>query len=237
MPANAVTKGDAIDVVVPVFNEESGLHAFHRRIRALELPLRLIYVDNASTDGSIAILESFEDVRIIRHARNQGYGASLRDGMAASTAPVVVIIDADCEYPPEALPRLIEALADAPVVYASRFVLGTHPYMPLLKRLGNGLITGLFNLLFREHHTDLYTGCKALRRDVVQQLKLDRDGYEQVLEMAVQLARKGIRVKDVPIDFEPRQTDRSKMRHLSETAKFLYLLFHYALTPTDSWRT
>jgi hypothetical protein len=101
--------------------------------------------------------------------------------------------------------------------------------MPLTKRLGNRLVTGLFNAVFAQHHTDLYTGCKAMRREVLQGLTLERDGYEQVLELAVKLARRGVVVKDVPIDFEPRRTDRSKMRHLSETAKYLWLLGRYAL--------
>jgi glycosyltransferase involved in cell wall biosynthesis len=224
----------AIDVVVPVFNEVEGLGAFHERVRRVPLPLRLIFVDNASTDGSLAVLaslaERFADVTVIRHARNEGYGASLRDGIAAATAPVVAILDADCEYPPEALPALCAALERAPVVYASRFLGGGARRMPLAKRLGNQLVTGLFNLTFQQHHTDLYTGCKLLRREVLQGITLERDGYEQVLELAVKLARRGIAVTDVAIEFEPRRTGRSKMQHVSETAKYVWLLAHYALS-------
>jgi glycosyltransferase involved in cell wall biosynthesis len=225
-----------LDVVVPVFNEAQGLGAFHERVRRvpLPLPLRLIFVDNASTDGSLAILESleerFEDVTLIRHAHNAGYGASLRDGIAAATAPVVAILDADGEYPPEALPALYAALEHAPVVYASRFLGGGARHMPLTQRLGNRLVTGLFNLVFRQQHTDLYTGCKLMRREALRGITLERDGYEQVLELAVKLARRGVAVKDVAIAFEPRRTDRSKMRHLRESAKYVWLLGRYALT-------
>lgn len=95
------------DVIVPVFNEAEILPEFHRRVTALALPLNLIYVDNASTDRSVDIISSFDDVTLIRHATNEGYGGSLLDGIANSDNEKIVIIDADCEYPPEAIPDLI----------------------------------------------------------------------------------------------------------------------------------
>ncbi len=218
-----------VDVIVPVYNEADGLERFHRRISAVPLPIQLIFVDNASSDGSLEILRRIEGARLIEHDRNEGYGASLLDGIAHMTSDVGVIIDADCEYPPEAIPRLVEALDRAPVAYASRFAEGRGADMPALKRWGNRLITSSFNVLFGQSLTDLYTGCKAFRRSALDGLALERKGFEHVLELGVRLAQSGVAIIDVPVEFEPRTTGRSKMRHVSETAKFLALLARYRL--------
>ncbi len=92
------------DIVVPVFNEEDILEEFDSRISKLGLDLNLIFIDNASVDSSLSILESFKDVTIIRHQSNEGYGSSLIDGMQLGCSDNIIIIDADCEYRPEAVP-------------------------------------------------------------------------------------------------------------------------------------
>jgi hypothetical protein len=102
--------------------------------------------------------------------------------------------------------------------------------IPLTKRLGNQLISALFNLLFRQGVTDLYTGCKALNRSVLRRVNLQRQGFEHVLELAAKLARKNTVVKEIAIDFTPRYTETAKMKHLSETLKCLYLVVYYFLT-------
>ncbi len=220
----------SIDVIVPVYNEEDILPEFHKRITALQLPLNLLYIDNCSTDSSVRIISSFPGVQLIRHIRNEGYGGSIIDGLARSVSEKVVIIDADCEYPPEALPDLIARLDHADVVYSSRFLEGRNRFMPFTKRLGNQLITSFYNILFRQHLTDLYTGCKALNRSALGGISLQRKGFEHVLELGVKLAGKGIVIDEIAIDFSPRSTGKAKMQHLSETLKYIYLIIFYALT-------
>lgn len=217
----------AIDVVIPVFNEELILPTFYDRISRVPLPLNLIFVDNASSDGSVAFIESLEGVTLIRHDKNEGYGGSLLDGMCRATADTVVIIDADCEFPPEAIPQLVAALKRHPVVYGSRFLGKAAPAMPLLRRVGNGAISQLYNLLFRQNLTDLYTGFKAMRRWTVADLNLTRKGFEHVLELGVRLAQAGITIHEVPIDYQLRHTGSSKMNHIVETTKFITLLLKY----------
>ncbi|MCI5143283.1 MAG: glycosyltransferase family 2 protein, partial [Candidatus Electrothrix sp. ATG1] len=109
-----------LDIIVPVYNEEDGLDEFYKRITALDLEHHLIFIDNASTDRSLEIMEDFENVTIIKHETNEGYGASLRDGIRAASADKIVIIDADCEYPPEAIPLIAQELDHHDAVYASR---------------------------------------------------------------------------------------------------------------------
>ena len=220
----------SIDVIVPVFNEADGLRTFYDRMRALPLDYRLVFIDNASTDNSVEIIESFDDVTLIRHSENEGYGGSLLDGIANSDQEFIIIIDADCEFPPECLPELAEAVKQQPVVYASRLLgkrSAAEANMPYLKMLGNQIISRSFNFLFRQNTTDLYTGCKALRRDVLDTIELKKKGYEHVLEMGAKLADRGIKISEIPVDFSARSTGTSKMRHVSETTKFLCLILSY----------
>jgi len=223
-----------IDIIVPVYNEEEGLEEFYTRLRALDLNLHPIFIDNASTDNSLRILEGFDGVTIIRHRSNEGYGASLRDGIRAAGTEKIIIIDADCEYPPEAIPDLVHALDRHEVVYTSRFLDDRNRGMGFVKTFGNILISKLFNRLFDQNVTDLYTGSKGFQRSVVAHLPMERTGFEHVLEVAARLARQGITIYEIPVDFRARQTGSSKMSHLWETVKYLYFLFFYFFTLPSS---
>jgi glycosyltransferase involved in cell wall biosynthesis len=220
-----------VDVVVPVLNEREMLPRFLSRIQALDLPLNLIFVDNGSTDGTLEFLALQQgakaDIQIIAHGRNMGYGRSLADGLRASTAARVIIIDADCEYPPEALPDLLAALELSPMVYASRFRGAKRIAMAPFRRWGNRGLTGFFNLLYGQHLTDLYTGMKALRRTAFEGLTFTRNGFEHVMELSAKVARRGVRIGEVPVAYAPRQTGRSKMRHIPEFLKAVYCLLYY----------
>jgi len=220
---------DIIDVIIPVYNEEEGLEQFIQRVQSLPMKFNLIFVDNASTDRTVEILQGLKDITIIRHNTNEGYGASICDGISHSKGERIVITDADCEYPPESIPKLVKRLEKSDVIYASRFLEKTNAHMPYLKLIGNKIITVIFNLLFNQKITDLYTGCKALKRSALENIKLERKGFEHVLELSVRLAKKGIRIDELFVEYEPRQTGYSKMKHVSETIKFLYLIVWYRL--------
>ena len=227
----------SVDVIVPVLNEEQILPEFIRRGSSLGLDLNLIFIDNASTDRSPDIVSRVEGARLIRHDSNRGYGGSLIHGMAECSSDYVIVIDADCEYPPEAIPSILDALQTHPVVYTSRLLgrkSSTEANMPQLKMLGNRIISTLFNLFFAQSTTDLYTGCKGFRRDCLEGLNFRYTGFEHVLEFACLLSRRGYRIHDVPVDFQPRASGKSKMKHVSETVKFLALLVYFRLLPMGS---
>jgi glycosyltransferase involved in cell wall biosynthesis len=213
-----------VDIVVPVHNEETYIDEFIARVDVLGLREALIFVDNASTDGTVACIQRHAGVRLVRHDRNTGYGASIRDGIGGSRAAVIVIIDADLEYPPEAIPELLAAIRHHPVIYASRFMGHQPPDMPWIRKFGNSVISGLFNVLFHQTTTDLYTGMKALRREVVQSLVLTRDGFEHVAEMGVQLAQTGHHIREISVRYAPRTRGASKMRHMRETSKYIWFI-------------
>jgi glycosyltransferase involved in cell wall biosynthesis len=218
----------SVDIVVPVRNEVDSIDEFYARVERLGLADALLFIDNASTDGTPERLAAYPRARVIRHARNEGWGASMRDGIAASEANCLVFIDADLEYPPEAIPRLLAALEHSPVVYCSRF-LGARPAMPLLRRLGNSVMSGFYNLLFRQHVTDFATGMKGVRRGAVPLERLRRDGFEHGAEIAALIALAGCAIGEIAIEYTPRRHGRSKMRHLREAAKVLSYLLVYRL--------
>lgn len=221
---------ETVDVIVPVLNEREMLPRFIQRIDALGLPLNMIFVDNGSDDGTAEYLRERADVRLIEHGRNLGYGRSLVDGMKAATARYLIIIDADCEYPPEALPGIIKALdSGAAAVYASRFLGSGAVDMPWARAWGNRCLTAVFNRLYRQQLTDLYTGMKGLRRDIVADMAFSRDGFEHVAELAAHLARRGYAIEEVPVEYSPRRSGRSKMKHIPELFKAMSCLLRCRL--------
>jgi len=218
----------AFDLIVPVFNEIETLPKFFARLQKLALSANIVFVDNGSTDGSRELLKAYPGGQVIEHKHNEGYGASILDGIRAGKHNKIVIIDVDCEYPPECIPDLVKALDVHDVVYASRFLAGGSAVMPWLKARGNQMISQSFNRLFGQQVTDLYTGCKALRRGCLDQITLKQTGFEHVLELSAKLAARHYRIHEIPVIFSPRQAGQSKMRHGIETAKFFYWLLQYA---------
>lgn len=216
-----------VDVVVPVLNEREMLPRFLERVRALALPLQIICVDNGSTDGTLEFLASHPEITVIAHGKNLGYGRSLADGLLASSAERVIIIDADCEYPPEAIPPLLEALEAHRMVYASRFLEGGRIDMSWTRSWGNRALTALFNGVYGQQLTDLYTGMKGLRREAFAGLSFSRSGFEHVVELAAKVSRRGFKIGEIPVAYTPRQTGRSKMRHVPELLKALHCLFYF----------
>jgi len=217
----------SVDIIVPVFNEVESIDEFYQRVRRLGYADRLLFVDNASTDGTVDRIRRHPDVRLIRHERNEGYGASIRDGIAASEGEYIIILDADLEYPPEAIPAILDALAQHAVVYGSRFLAVDPPPMPLPRRVGNRLASALFNTLFRQHTSDVYTGMKGFQRSALPLARLRRNGFEHGVEIAALIAMAGQRIHDVPIGFRSRRQGRSKMSHLPETLKLAAYLVAY----------
>ncbi|MDX2168168.1 MAG: glycosyltransferase family 2 protein [Deltaproteobacteria bacterium] len=217
---------DQLSIVVPICNEVDSVDEFFRRVDALGLADCLIFVDNASTDGTLDRLAALPRGRLIRHATNEGWGASVRDGIAASDSRLIVLMDGDLEYPPEVLPALLEALRRHPVVYGSRFRGAAPPDMPLARRLGNALMSRFYNLLYGQRTSDFATGLKGLQRAAAPWQRLRLNGWEHGAEIAVLLAFAGNQIAEIAVDYAPRQRGRSKMRHVREALKVIgYLLW------------
>jgi len=215
-----------VDIVVPILNEVQCVDELIDRLTRVCPGARLIFVDNGSTDGTLDRLAA-RGMNVIRHQRNEGYGASLRDGIEAGTASVILTIDADLEYPPESAAQLLRAVETCPVVYGSRFLRAAPP-MSVTRRLGNRILTSAFNLVCRQRLTDLYTGIKAFRRDSIAGYRFRESGFVFVVEFAVRASRT-CRIADVPVEYRPRSRGTSKMRHFAEGFRALAALAKYGL--------
>jgi glycosyltransferase involved in cell wall biosynthesis len=199
-----------LSVVVPVKDEEATLGELLDRISRVRVPgyeLRPIVVDDGSTDRSAEVARQ-RDAAVVRHAENRGLGAAVRTGLCAAVqagAVVIAYLDADLEYYPEDIPRLVEPIlaGRAEYVLGSRFAGGARG-MRLHRRLGNYAFTALLVLLTRCRISDGQTGMRAFSREAAERAEIIHDyNYAQVLTL--DLARKGMRMEEVPVRYRVRE--------------------------------
>ena len=202
-----------VAVIIPAHNEAQNLPATLSRIPRGEVPnATVIVVDDGSTDGTADVTRDCGADLVVQHSKNRGLGAALRTGLATARdidAGAAVYIDADGEYSPEEIPHLLAPLAsgDADYVLGSRYR-GTRKRQPLLRYLGNMVFTGLMCLASGRRITDGQTGFRAFSRRALECAEIIHDyNYAQVLTL--DLLKKGMRMREVPISYEHRSKGKS----------------------------
>lgn len=199
-----------LSVIVPAYNEARTVEQVIRRLRALPIDMEVIAVDDASADETRQILDSLAQDglldRVIHHERNRGKGAALRSGIAAATGDVTVIQDADLEYDPADLSRLMEPFlaGKADAVYGSRFQGGPRRVLLYWHAVGNRLITLLSNMLTNLNLSDVETCYKLVRTDLLKRLPLTSNRFGFEIEVTARLAQAGARIWELPISYSGR---------------------------------
>lgn len=203
-----------LSVVIPVYNEEKTVEHVLETVLAQADDLEIVLVDDASTDGTRAILEAYENPRVRKffHERNQGKGAALRTGFAHVRGSIIIIQDADLEYDPREYPTLIEPIESgrADVVFGSRFLSGPHRVLFFWHYLGNKFLTLYSNMMTNLNLTDMETCYKVFRREVLEGLRLrsNRFGFEP--EITAKVSRGRWRIYEVPISYHGRDYGEGK---------------------------
>lgn len=224
-----------VSIVVPVYNEADSIEAVLRKVAATDLDKEILVVNDGSTDATDAILPRLErelPIRVIRHSRNLGKGCAIRSGLARCQGDVIVIQDADFEYDPDDYPALLNPLLEehAQVVYGSRF-LGPQRVRWSWHRLGNWIVTAMVNALFHASLTDVGTGYKAFRREVIERMSLRTTGFEFEVEVTCKLLRLRYPIVEVPISYAGRSYAEGKKITWKDGLHEVWVIFGCRLNP------
>uniref|UniRef100_A0A7C4LIM5 Glycosyltransferase family 2 protein n=1 Tax=Schlesneria paludicola TaxID=360056 RepID=A0A7C4LIM5_9PLAN len=214
-----------LSVVMPVFNEHRWLRPILEQIRRVPIPKQIILIDDCSTDGTRDLVRELEqeaqrhpdphnELTVVYHERNRGKGASLRTGFQHVRGEVVIVQDADLEYSPRDYPALIAPIVqgEADVVYGSRYLGTSRRVLNFWHTRINRWLTTLSNIFTGLDLTDMETCYKVFRadvlRDIAPRLKSDRFGFEP--EVTAHVARRKLRVYEVPVRYAPRSYAQGK---------------------------
>jgi dolichol-phosphate mannosyltransferase len=226
-----------LSVITCAYNERSTIMAVLDRIHALDLGAwekEMIVVDNCSTDGTRELLQQVKwpEARVIFHPRNLGKGASIRTGFAQATGDYAVIQDADFEYDPEELPLLLKVVDEtgAEAVFGSRTLGGRAIYKYARMYWGIRFFTTVTNLLYGGGLTDVGTGTKLVRTDIVRRLKLVGSGFELDFELPCRLLKDGYQIVDVPVSYHPRTfAEGKKIKVIRDGLRTLWTILQVRL--------
>ncbi|MBI4087177.1 glycosyltransferase family 2 protein [Candidatus Kaiserbacteria bacterium] len=204
-----------LSIVVPVYNEAKTVNTVLERLGAVPMAgweKEIIVVNDGSTDDTEEALAPYRShITYIRHPENRGKGAAVRTATALATGDAVIIQDADLEYDPADIPALLAAFSKNSVhaVYGSRgqrvFESRRPHYVAGVK-----LLTALANTCFKSRLSDIYTGYKLVRTDILKDLDLTSAGFEYEMEITARLLKRGHRIIEVPVRYTPRDFGEGK---------------------------
>jgi glycosyltransferase involved in cell wall biosynthesis len=221
-----------VSVIMPVYNEESTIEEILRRVKAVEVATEILVIDDGSTDGTRDILEKMNDdeqLRVILHDRNRGKGAAVRTGFQHATSEVFLIQDADLEYDPRDIPSLLRPIEEdiADVVYGSRFLGGPRRSVMFWHMVANRMLTFMTNLLYNTILSDMETGYKVFKREIVDGMQIHANGFDFEPEFTAKILKKKVRVYEVPISFNPRDYDEGKKIGMRDAFQAVWTLLKY----------
>lgn len=223
-----------ISVIIPVYNEINTIREIVQRVQAMQIVNEILVVDDGSTDGTRDVLGKIDGQGIIRaifHEHNQGKGAAVRTGIQAATGDVVIIQDADLEYDPRDYPALLRPIEEgiADVVFGSRFLGAARRPILFWHMVANKILTLITNILYNNILTDMETGYKVFRRNIVAAIPIHARGFEFEPEFTAKVLKRKLRIFEVPITFNPRNYEDGKKIKLRDAFVAMWTLVKYRI--------
>ncbi|MDF1498962.1 MAG: glycosyltransferase family 2 protein [Anaerolineales bacterium] len=222
-----------LSVIMPVYNELQTIEPILKRVDAVGLADEIIVVDDGSVDGTREFLSElvpqYPAIKLYLHERNQGKGAAVRTGIEHASGDLVLIQDADLEYDPRDYPKLLAPIEEgiADVVYGSRFLGAPRRVTMFWHMVANKLLTLMTNLLYNSILTDMETGYKLFKREIIKDIPLRSKRFEFEPEVTAKLLKRKVRVFEVPITFNPREYAEGKKIGLADAFEAVWTLVKY----------
>jgi len=238
-----------LSLVIPVYNEAPTLKALIERVVAVDVDKELVLVDDGSSDGSRELLtelaekglgawlpnpgvaRAHNEVRVHLQPQNMGKGAALRKGFELASGEIVVVQDADLEYDPQDLPRVIQPIRDgfADVVFGSRFVGSPRRVLYFWHSVLNQGLTLASNMLNDLNITDMETCYKAFRAEVIKNITIEENRFGIEPELTAKVAKMKVRIYEVPISYQGRTYAEGKKIGWKDGVRALYCIFKYGV--------
>ena len=221
-----------LTVIIPAYNEVGTIFEVIKRVKEASSDKEIIVVDDGSTDGIRNILKERRDgVKVLFHDTNKGKGAAIRTAIPHITGDIVIIQDADLEYDPSEYPRLISPILEgkADVVYGSRLMGGPHRVLFYWHAVGNKIITTLSNIFTDLNLSDMETGYKVFRAEVLKKIKIESNRFGFEPEITAKIAKMGCRIYEVPISYWGRDYSEGKKINWKDGVAALYWIIKYNL--------
>jgi glycosyltransferase involved in cell wall biosynthesis len=218
-----------LSILMPVYNESATVVQVVKRVLDVEYPcdIELVAVDDGSRDRSADLLEALDDPRlkVVRHERNKGKGAAIRTAADHATGDSMIIMDADLEYSPDDIPKLVEVVlkGEAKVVYGTRSF-GSHTAFSFWYVMGNKVVTLAANVLFDAWLSDIETCFKLMPLDLYRELAIRSAGFGMEAEVTGKLLRRGVRPYEVPISYVARSREEGKKLTWKDGVEALWIL-------------
>jgi len=225
-------KTSILSILIPVFNEKSTILGILKSIEKVDLrkigfEKEVIIVDDGSTDGTTQLLKDVDKkYKILYHSKNEGKGAAIKTALKEVTGDYVIIQDADFELNPQDYEILLSRSlkTNALVVYGSRWLVSGNRHSQPLFYFGGLLLTFLVNLLYGQKLTDVLACYKLFKTEILKDIDFEYPRFEFGCEVTVKLPKKGIKIPEVPIDYQSRKNGSKKIRLKDGFKMFLVLL-------------
>ena len=222
-----------VDIIIPVYNEEKTIENILEILENTDfcgLDKNFIIVDDCSTDATRDILKKYEDkYTVVYKEKNGGKGSAVYAGFQNAKGDIVIIQDADLEYNPSDYAPLLKLIVDgeADVAYGSRFLGTPFKDFMFLSYVANKFLTFLTNLLYGTKFTDMETCYKAMKREFVQDMKINSRKFELEPEITAKLVQKGAKIKELPIKYNARSYEDGKKITYKDGLMAIKALFYY----------